>query len=762
MADLTWSIEKIVDCKGRDITSGGWVTVTPTNGVGDTHASISVEPSTMYNDCETATITISTGTGEKKYVTINRCNPQCNCDAIDFKPEDMSIPVQEDGGTVKVATYTMKYGCTDAYMGIVNTKSACDYNITNGTVYAVVGKNPSITSDRDFEYYITYNGEKCYGDGGKPYKGNFVQNKSTDPCEKETICPTVLNTVTRISYESTTVEFQIEGFTSCWTFEGVGEYSGYKDYELISINENWATIRIGENSSTDDERPLMFTFTFLNEYNSKICNIDTETIMQGTKPVIITCDDCSVVNTDSLTVYNPIPYTYPQNGTKQLADFTVNSECPSLNFWFSSNSNNIIKNASKIGVSQSGNKYTVLANYGGTGGIINDNDTTIERSQDILCGVKGSSNACLTIRLTQSGKPDTPTPVGCECRITNFEYTKNVDSSGKATLLIHNLTDNGLCNGSNPASIPGAYVKYNYNGGTMSKACQYPELKTNGGVLFTIAESGFDIGTLGVISVQLAGCTESTKSINEEGCTINVSCDYSANGTLKGGLKYDVKDSGNNVVASYTLNNTEVIDRYVTIKIPGGQSSDVFKVEAVPTSSYYIGNNWNFDEAKNVKCGDYVKIHIYRDNKITVRACLFDVTGRSECSDPGHYLDPSSFKLKVTTSSDSPINQTIYYSIYFNMYTRTCTTPAPVIRESGMYEVKGTTASGNIVKTAYSQKLYSFAFALAMNDLTYKNQISRIENINISGCEKIGDKYYNPNTHEFYTIVFTKDIQQEC
>ncbi len=40
MADLNWSIEKIVDCKGNDITTGGWVTISPMQGVGNTHASI--------------------------------------------------------------------------------------------------------------------------------------------------------------------------------------------------------------------------------------------------------------------------------------------------------------------------------------------------------------------------------------------------------------------------------------------------------------------------------------------------------------------------------------------------------------------------------------------------------------------------------------------------------------------------------------------------------------------------------------------------
>ena len=111
---LKWSIENIIDCDGNDITTGSWVSINPMEGFGDTHASVSITPSEKYNDCQTATVTILTGTGDKKYVTINRCNPECNCDAIKFFPIELKNNIPASGGTVQVASYEMKYDCSDA------------------------------------------------------------------------------------------------------------------------------------------------------------------------------------------------------------------------------------------------------------------------------------------------------------------------------------------------------------------------------------------------------------------------------------------------------------------------------------------------------------------------------------------------------------------------------------------------------------------------------------------------------------------------
>ena len=524
MADLNWSIEKIVDCKGNDITTGGWVTISPMQGVGNTHASISVQPSEKYNDCETATVTISTGTGEKKYVTINRCNPQCNCDAIDFRPEVNIIPIGEDGGTVKVATYTMKYDCTDAYIGIVNTKSGCDYNIVNGTVYAVVGKNPSTTSDREFEYYVTYNGEKCNGGSqGGTYKGNFSQNRSIDKCEKENDCDNDIS----LDPEDFYVDYQGEiktisiNASDCW--EVRAQDVSYSDViESITFNNDGTESYIKflrNNTTSEDYIEGLVKYFFTNTVTGKECEKSITYSQYPNPNPPVDCDNCGVVYSDTLTVYNPIPYAYTDGGTKALAAFTVDSNCQKLSFWFAANPGSIIdqNKANKITTAQSVNKITVLANYspnGGSGSVINDNQTTAERSQEILCGVKGSSYPCLTIKLTQSGKPDTPIHVDCECRISSFESISNVDSNGTPTIRIFNLKDNGLC-----TSPTGGYVKYVFTGsyeGTTMVGCQYAALKTSAGLTIVVKDRSKPIvlaqgeSITGTLSVYLSGCEDST------------------------------------------------------------------------------------------------------------------------------------------------------------------------------------------------------------------------------------------------------------
>lgn len=515
MADLTWSIEKIVDCKGRDITSGGWVTVTPTNGVGDTHASISVEPSTMYNDCETATITISTGTGEKKYVTINRCNPQCNCGAVNFTPLEVA-KIGEDGGKIPVATYKMDYGCSDAYLNIVG--GGCDYSVENETVYAIVGKNPSTTSEREFEYYVTYSGETCPGSN---FKGSFSQKKSVDKCELED-CESI-----SLDPEDFWVDYQGEiktiyiNASDCW--EVRSQDTSYSDViESITFNNNGTEsyITFARNNTTSEEpRKGLIKYFLTNTVTGKECEKSITYSQYANPNPPVDCDNCGVVNEDSLTVYNPIPYAYTQGGTKTLASFTVDSNCPSLSFWFGTNGGSIIdaSKVNKIFAYQSGNRVTVLANYspgGGASSVINDNESTAERSQDILCGIRGSSYPCLTIKLTQSGKPDTPIHVDCECRISSFESTPNVDSNGKPTIRIFNLKDNGLC-----TSPTGGYVKYVFTGsheGTTMVGCQYAALKTSAGLTIDVKNRSNPIvlaqgeSITGTLYVYLSGCEDST------------------------------------------------------------------------------------------------------------------------------------------------------------------------------------------------------------------------------------------------------------
>ena len=781
MADLNWSIEKIVDCKGNDITTGGWVTISPMQGVGNTHASISVQPSEKYNDCETATVTISTGTGEKKYVTINRCNPQCNCDAIDFKPEVNIIPIGEDGGTVKVATYTMKYDCTDAYIGIVNTKSGCDYNIVNGTVYAVVGKNPSTTSDREFEYYVTYNGEKCNGGSqGGTYKGNFSQNKSIDKCEKENDCDNDISLDPEdfyVDYQGETKTISINA-SDCW--EVRAQDVSYSDViESITFNNDGTESYIKflrNNTTSEDYIEGLVKYFFTNTVTGKECEKSITYSQYPNPNPPVDCDNCGVVYSDTLTVYNPIPYAYTQGGTKALAAFTVDSNCPKLSFWFAANPGSIIdqNKANKITAAQSGNKVTVLANYspnGGSGSIINDNQTTAERSQEILCGVKGSSYPCLTIKLTQSGKPDTPTP-GCECRISSFESTPNVDSNGKPTIRIFNLKDNGLCTSPN-----GAYIKYVFTGsyeGTTMVGCQYATLKTNAGLTIDVKDRSNPIvlaqgeSITGTLSVYLSGCEDSTKSvenvvIGEQACSINVSCDFSNGGTLKGGLRYEVYGSGTEPITSYTLPNNYVIDTPVTIPIPEEYSSDEFTVKAKTIDSRYL--KWNFDDATGVTCGSGAVIRVYRDNKLTIRACISEVSGQHTCYGTTRVIEPTEFTLKLSNIFNETVNPaaSLSYKVNFNFYVTTCTDSSAHM-VNGYYNFTGMTS--NVISYINNNDpdfhidTVGQYFALTNGS----HRIVNVENVNISGYSynREKDGYYNPNTHDLIKIEIIETIGQDC
>lgn len=462
MADLTWSIEKIVDCKGNDITSGGWVTVTPTNGVGDTHASISVEPSTMYNDCETATITISTGTGEKKYVTINRCNPQCDCNAIEFNPlsEEQIGIIGENGGTVPVATYTMKFGCNDAYMGIVNTKSGCDYNITNGTVYAIIGKNPSTTSEREFEYYVTYNGERCNGDDGKTtYKGNFEQDKSVDPCENEDCNSVSISPQEKwVDYTGETVTVTINA-SDCWEVrEEHDSFGGMIESVTFNKDMTESYIKISKNNTTsEDPREGHVKYTFVNTVDGRVCDDSSNaliTISQYVNPnPPVSCDDCGIIDLNSLTAYT-LEASYPASagGSKMIGKFNIDSDCDSAKFWFAANPgtpSDIINTnkANQIFASVSRGVVTVLANYapnGGSGGIINDNDSTNKRSQPILCGVlPDRTRPCLTIPIEQKGKSVTPT-VNCKIDYSSIVF-KCVDDTQTIVFNVKKSSSSSSC-----------------------------------------------------------------------------------------------------------------------------------------------------------------------------------------------------------------------------------------------------------------------------------------------------------------------------
>lgn len=759
MADLTWSIEKIVDCKGNDITSGGWVTVSPTNGVGDTHASITVEPSTIYNDCETATITIATSTGEKKYVTINRCNPQCDCNSIEFNPlsEEQIGTISENGGTVPVASYSMKYGCTDAYMGIVNTKTGCDYNITNGTVYAIVDKNPSTTSDREFEYYVTYNGETCYDD--ESFQGSFVQNKSTDPCANEKKCPTVLNTVTKISYASTIVEYQIEDFTSCWNFIRVDEYTGYDDYELLSINENYATIRIGENDNLDD-RKLMFTFVFENPYienpNERRCYIDTDVITQGTKPVVNTCDNCSKINIHNIVPIILGPSIDKSNQTTTIA--TLNVDC--------FKDTNVVS-FKKIGTGPDILDATKLYQSGGLTSIvcptayINDN-TSYPNDINETIGIYVNGEKCDEFTITQEGTGYTP--VVCTCEIDSVQIVTGIDESDYATINVNSLVDNDACE-----SLTTKYgdLELSYIWGSalaerwvMLGTDLYPSLKTQNGLTFKIKKVQEGESITGTFRINIKSCgTKFSEIITiQQGCVINASCDYSEGGNLMGGLRYDVYDSGNNVITSYTLSNNDVIDKIVHIHIPEEYKDETFTVKAATTDSRYL--RWNFNDATGVTCGNTAKIHIYKNVPINVKACI-SWTGETRiCPDPTDYqiLEPCAFKVNITTSSDSTTRKGVHFIVYFEIPVFTCYSRSDTTTIEGRWPFDQ--PQGTITAT-FNQQNPGTGFNWALRNGT---KIKKITNFRVDNCETIVEhaKYYNRDTHEYYTLTFTENVTQEC
>ena len=508
MADndsIKWSIEQIIDCNGNDITTGGWVSITPMEGVGDAHASISVTPSENYNDCQTATITILTGTGEKKYVTINRCNPECNCDSVIFNPLTVDT-ISENGGTVPVATYAMKYGCSDAYIDIVNKEAACRYQFSNGTVYAVVDKNESTTSSRDFAYYITYNGDNC-GKGG-----SFSQKRSESKCEKDIDCSVIDVTnagSNQMSWNETSITFRIAGVSECWTLKDIGEYSGYNFKYTITGDEVMITVDV--NDDYNSEKKYKFTFIFENSYTEipVTCNVDTDEIIQGVKPYVQTCESCADIQIQKI---------YPQKVYEEFGSEGTNGENQRFGEFstacYPSGGFNVIRTSSygtnfvsnvKLVPSTTTNTHFVLT------GVVAKNTSESSRKEVYQIQLKNGEICSTLFGIEQEGAQ--PEPETCECEITGASLSKSVDN-GKAEIRIYNLVDNGKCDDYAASHGLSAKVNYLYSGdytGNKTAYLPYSSLKTSAGKAFVVMEEGFAQGKsiTGTLTIELAGCPNS-------------------------------------------------------------------------------------------------------------------------------------------------------------------------------------------------------------------------------------------------------------
>jgi hypothetical protein len=189
-------------------TDNGWVRIHPMSGKGNTKAQVSVDPSSYWYDCKEAVVTISAETGDKKYITINRCNPECNCDAVGFSARTITDKVKAAGQIIETADYEMKYCCDGKNsIGLVNTDAYCDYYFEEtvdeddpckitGVVKADVKENTNTDSERFFSYYVTYNGVRC---NQIPLEGNaFIQEKAKDP---DSIAPRIFDSIVKPSID---------------------------------------------------------------------------------------------------------------------------------------------------------------------------------------------------------------------------------------------------------------------------------------------------------------------------------------------------------------------------------------------------------------------------------------------------------------------------------------------------------------------------------------------------------------------------------
>lgn len=412
---LEWKIDKIEDCDGYNMMDESydnpWVEVNPIGGYGDTNAKISITPSENWNDCNEAIITVLTSKGNKKHITVNRCNPECNCDSVVFTPVQTITPFDAKGETKQIATYSMKYNCSPDKINIVNTGDNCEYMVSNGIISAIVGENSSYTNGRYFSYYLTYDGEKCYS-------GSFEQNRSINPCESETSCPTAYPLTYSLSYSETEIDFQIEDFSDCWDLE-ISEYGG-NDFEITYTSDTLVTLYIGKNEETT-EREFIFTFQFKNNYSDKMCVIDTDKIVQSKKPSpVVYCQTCEDVNPG---IVNSIEIHATPLMVVNTLIATMDVDCKPSKVWFTHKSGDYIISRENVSKIFADGELNIFAQAG----TLTKNDNTNERRQIINMHV-GDDEAPVCgddIVLIQKGVEEPP-PVVETCGVV-FGSTSDIE-----------------------------------------------------------------------------------------------------------------------------------------------------------------------------------------------------------------------------------------------------------------------------------------------------------------------------------------------
>ena len=413
MADieLTWKVEKIEYCDGvvqesgfdSEPTDTNWVKINPYTGTGEANSSITVKPSNLHDACEDAVITISASTGDKRQVTINRCNPECNCDSIaSFLPSQVS-EINADGDTVKVADFSMNYGCDYKGIELVNTGSGCRYEVTETTVNAIVDANPSHTNSRTFSYYVTYNGKKC----DKIQGGTFSQARSILPCETATTCPDldVPGADSEIGSDGgqKQVTFDFHGNNDCWRVTNVTDkVYGSNGFNFEPVNATMGLLIFAAND-TYEEKKYNLVFEFVNDVASSSCTKSASTITVKAKEFVPTCETCADANISE----NITPKLLRQQGYSTavpIASFTASCN-PGFSVSTAGGDDIIINNTQMVTKGTGTNEFYVLAAY-------NINNNAKDKTQNIKLMV--GNEECKRFTITQPGTGETPT---VDCKI---------------------------------------------------------------------------------------------------------------------------------------------------------------------------------------------------------------------------------------------------------------------------------------------------------------------------------------------------------
>ena len=163
MAKFSWTLKKIEDCSGNDITTNGWVTVSPTSGdeLKD-GPKITVREATKETDCQTATVILSLSNGEKEYINVSRCVPECKCSDVKFTASTTTTASSDASSSFVLGKISVREDCrkyvnisTD---GVVLCDATIDYSKTNNNLTAKVNENPYIDSRTGY-YRILFKGE---------------------------------------------------------------------------------------------------------------------------------------------------------------------------------------------------------------------------------------------------------------------------------------------------------------------------------------------------------------------------------------------------------------------------------------------------------------------------------------------------------------------------------------------------------------------------------------------------------------------------